>query len=97
MTSQDTRAAVLFLCSQLPGKAAGNSLPGRPLPLDDPKPLRKAVRGGVATGAGLSEAGLRHIAVWPRESRRERRVCPRGRQAPSGDLRNPAVHHEVPV
>lgn len=65
VTSQDQRAAVLFLCSRVSGKASGNSLPGPPVPLDrgPPRPHLKALRSRSATGTGLSEAGLRHIAI----------------------------------
>ena len=34
VTSQDQRAAVLFLCLRVSGKASGSSLPGPPVPLD---------------------------------------------------------------
>ena len=101
MTSQDPRAVALFLCSQLSGKASGDSLPG-PTLFWNP---------GPETPLSESSAERRCDVGWPLGSesethcevpkgvikRRERRLRPRERQAPSGDFRNPAVHHEVPV
>ena len=63
----------------------------------DPTSLLKALPSCAATGADISEAVLIPIGVGQREARPEGRNHQRRRQAPSGDLGNTAVHHEVPI
>lgn len=90
---------LLFLCSQLSGKSHRqfSTWPIRYLQTRHLRSLLKALPSCVATEAAASEAIPTLVESGRWEAGPERRNHPRGRQAPSGDLRNPAVHHEVPV